>query len=117
LPRAPQPDFILAAGDDVTDEDLFAQLPASAWTIHVGRNRSRAKYYVEGPDEMIALISEAVESLSMEFPPNNTPNKLPELQFAEPVEFAEIPIVGGSGFARKAHSDVPDLSFIETGRR
>ena len=26
------PDFILAAGDDATDEDLFRQLPSSAWT-------------------------------------------------------------------------------------
>jgi trehalose 6-phosphate synthase/phosphatase len=55
-----QPDFILAAGDDVTDEDLFAQLPAGAWTIHVGRNRSRAKYYVSGPDEVIELLAQLV---------------------------------------------------------
>jgi trehalose 6-phosphate synthase/phosphatase len=51
------PDFIMAAGDDVTDEDLFARLPESAWTIHVGRNQSRAKYYVPDPDEMIALLA------------------------------------------------------------
>src|SRR5688500_15822075 len=38
-----QPDFIMAAGDDVTDEDLFARLQESAWTIHVGRNQSREK--------------------------------------------------------------------------
>jgi trehalose 6-phosphate synthase/phosphatase len=56
------PDFILAAGDDVTDEDLFAQLPASAWTIHVGRKRSRAKYYVAGPAEMVGLITQLVDS-------------------------------------------------------
>jgi trehalose 6-phosphate synthase/phosphatase len=55
------PDFIMAAGDDVTDEDLFAQLPASAWTIHVGRNRSRAKYYLSNPDEMVALLAELLE--------------------------------------------------------
>jgi trehalose 6-phosphate synthase/phosphatase len=58
----PRPDFILAAGDDTTDEDLFRQLPASAWTIHVGPNRSCAKYFVPGPDEMIRLISQLVES-------------------------------------------------------
>jgi trehalose 6-phosphate synthase/phosphatase len=55
------PDFVMAAGDDVTDEDLFARLPESAWTIHVGRNQSRAKYYVSNPDEMIALLAELVE--------------------------------------------------------
>jgi trehalose 6-phosphate synthase/phosphatase len=55
------PDFIMAAGDDVTDEDLFAQLPESAWTIHVGRNQSRAKYYLSNPDEMVALLAELLE--------------------------------------------------------
>jgi hypothetical protein len=48
----------MAAGDDVTDEDLFAQLPESAWSIHVGRNESRAKYYLPGPDEMLALLAQ-----------------------------------------------------------
>jgi trehalose 6-phosphate synthase/phosphatase len=50
------PDFIMAAGDDVTDEDLFARVPESAWTIHIGRSQSRAKYYLSNPDEMIALL-------------------------------------------------------------
>ena len=56
------PDFILAAGDDATDEDLFRQLPPSAWTIHVGRNRSRAKYFATGPDEMVGILRQLVES-------------------------------------------------------
>lgn len=55
------PDFIMAAGDDVTDEDLFERLPESAWTIHVGRNASRAKYYLSNPDEMIALLAQLLE--------------------------------------------------------
>ena len=55
------PDFIMAAGDDVTDEDLFAQLPESAWTIHVGRNQSRARYYLSNPDEMVALLAKLLE--------------------------------------------------------
>ena len=56
------PDFIMAAGDDVTDEDLFARLPESAWTIHVGRNQSRAKYYLSNPDEMISFLAQLLES-------------------------------------------------------
>jgi trehalose 6-phosphate synthase/phosphatase len=55
------PDFIMAAGDDVTDEDLFARLPESAWTIHVGRNESRAKYYLSNSDEMVALLAQLLE--------------------------------------------------------
>lgn len=55
------PDFIMAAGDDVTDEDLFGRVPESAWTIHVGRKPSRAKYYISNPDEMIALLAQLLE--------------------------------------------------------
>ncbi len=62
LMAGPKPDFILAAGDDVTDEDLFTRLPSSAWTIHVGRNRSRAKYFVGGPEEMVGLIAQLVDT-------------------------------------------------------
>jgi trehalose 6-phosphate synthase/phosphatase len=55
-------DFIMAAGDDATDEDLFCQLPESAWTIHIGRNRSRAKYYLSNPEETVTLLTELLES-------------------------------------------------------
>jgi trehalose 6-phosphate synthase/phosphatase len=37
---------VLAAGDDRTDEDMFAALPDSACTIHVGSRRSRARFSV-----------------------------------------------------------------------
>lgn len=66
------PDFIMAAGDDVTDEDLFARLPESAWTIRVGRNQSRARYYLTNPDEMVALLAQLVAC-----PPNTIPNRKP----------------------------------------
>jgi trehalose 6-phosphate synthase/phosphatase len=52
----PRPDFILAAGDDVTDEDLFAQVPADAWTIHIGTGYSRARYRLAEPKEMSNLL-------------------------------------------------------------
>jgi trehalose 6-phosphate synthase/phosphatase len=54
-------DFIMAAGDDTTDEDLFCQLPDSAWTIRIGRNRSRARYYLSNPTEMVTLLTELLE--------------------------------------------------------
>jgi trehalose 6-phosphate synthase/phosphatase len=62
LPYGAAPDFVLAAGDDATDEDLFARLPESAWTIHVGRNQSRARYYLSKPDDMVALLAQLVAS-------------------------------------------------------
>ncbi len=41
-----KPDFVLAAGDDETDETMFAVLPADAYTIKVGKGKSLAKYYL-----------------------------------------------------------------------
>ncbi len=39
-----QTDFILAIGDDVTDEDMFEHLPGWAYTIKVGRGRTAARF-------------------------------------------------------------------------
>jgi trehalose 6-phosphate synthase/phosphatase len=58
---SPKPDFCLAAGDDRTDEDLFARAPDDAWTIHVGDKDSRAKYCVANPKEMRELLSRLAE--------------------------------------------------------
>ena len=54
--ECPAPGFLLAAGDDRTDEDLFARLPQTAWTIHVGESQSRARFRLPGPDELCALL-------------------------------------------------------------
>jgi trehalose 6-phosphate synthase/phosphatase len=37
---------VLAMGDDRTDEDVFAALPETAFTVHVGRGATRAQYRV-----------------------------------------------------------------------
>jgi len=42
----PDPDFIFAAGDDRTDEDLFERLSGSAFTVHVGAGQTRASFVV-----------------------------------------------------------------------
>jgi trehalose 6-phosphate synthase/phosphatase len=51
-------DFILAAGDDWTDEDMFEAMPEHAWTIKVGPKPSKAKWIVEDVDEMRKLLNE-----------------------------------------------------------
>jgi len=52
-----RPDFILALGDDRTDEDTFAALPPTAYTVKVGRApRSRARFGLPGPTEVRALL-------------------------------------------------------------
>lgn len=55
-------DFELAIGDDTTDEDLFAALGESAFTIHVGDGPSRARACVGSPAEARALLRALVPS-------------------------------------------------------
>lgn len=53
-------DFILAAGDDWTDEDVFASLPENAYSIHIGFSASRARYYLSTQQQLIRLISNLI---------------------------------------------------------
>ncbi len=48
--------FVLALGDDRTDEDLFRRLPRSAWTIRVGDGSTTARFRVPGPSEAKGLL-------------------------------------------------------------
>jgi trehalose 6-phosphate synthase/phosphatase len=48
--------FVLAIGDDRTDEDLFASLPRSAWTIRVGNGSTSARFRLAGPREVRSLL-------------------------------------------------------------
>ncbi len=54
-------DFILAIGDDRTDEDLFASLPAGAFTIRVGIASTRARFNLRHPREVVLLLRSLVE--------------------------------------------------------
>ncbi|MEO5909783.1 MAG: bifunctional alpha,alpha-trehalose-phosphate synthase (UDP-forming)/trehalose-phosphatase [Pelobium sp.] len=49
-------DFILAMGDDHTDEDIFESLPDNAVTIKVGSSVSEAKYYLRSVEEVRQLL-------------------------------------------------------------
>ncbi len=51
-------DFILAIGDDWTDEDMFKILPETAYSIKVGRAQSQAKYNLTDQDDVIDLLQE-----------------------------------------------------------
>ena len=55
-------DFILAIGDDYTDEDIFKALPEDAYTIKVGNHISAANYYVEDFNEVRELLKSLIES-------------------------------------------------------
>ena len=49
-------DFILALGDDVTDEDMFATLPPEAYTIKVGRGVTAARFRVKDVSDVLSLL-------------------------------------------------------------
>jgi len=49
-------DFIFAAGDDSTDEDIFSVLTTNAYTIKVGPNPSLAQYSVRSVDQIRGLL-------------------------------------------------------------
>jgi trehalose 6-phosphate synthase/phosphatase len=50
-------DFILAIGDDKTDEELFAALPPSAYTMKVGKEPSVARYNFQKQAEVIGFLN------------------------------------------------------------
>lgn len=51
-------DFILAAGDDNTDEDLFRAMPDNSFTIKVGKGKSLATYHLPSPKSLSELLKE-----------------------------------------------------------
>lgn len=55
-----QYDFILAIGDDFTDEDTFKALPPEAITIKVGSQVSAARYYLRSQPEVRTFLLELV---------------------------------------------------------
>ena len=49
-------DFILALGDDWTDEDTFKVLPSTAWSIKVGFGASAARFSLSSPSKATSLL-------------------------------------------------------------
>ena len=50
-------EFILACGDDRTDEDMFRALPKDAWTIKVGRGHTQARFFLTHPRELREVLA------------------------------------------------------------
>lgn len=49
-------DFILAIGDDYTDEDMFLAMPGQAYTINVGTDHTNARFQVRSVNDVLELI-------------------------------------------------------------
>jgi trehalose 6-phosphate synthase/phosphatase len=55
-------DFLLAIGDDWTDEDLFKVLPQTSYSIRVGIKQSYARFNLHNYMEVIELLKELIPS-------------------------------------------------------
>jgi len=53
-------DFILAIGDDWTDEYTFDAMPDSAYTIKVGTKTTKARFYIESVDKVRELLGKFI---------------------------------------------------------
>jgi len=58
----PKWDFLLAAGDDYTDEEMFVALPDGVYSIKVGLSISKARFNVDTLDEIRSLLKELARS-------------------------------------------------------
>jgi trehalose 6-phosphate synthase/phosphatase len=55
-------DFIMAIGDDYTDEDMFRVLPRRAYSFHVGDNHATdAHYQLNNVKEVLAMLEQIVK--------------------------------------------------------
>lgn len=61
-------DFILAVGDERTDEDMFNVVQGSnCYTCTVGHKVSRAQYYLDDPDDVLRVLTAMT---SLQSPPD-----------------------------------------------
>lgn len=54
-------DFIMAIGDDVTDEDMFRALPPDAITIKIGSISDHARFNLQSQSETLPFLQELVK--------------------------------------------------------
>lgn len=60
--RDPAYGFLLAAGDDRTDEDVFEAAPERAWTIKIGSGPTLARFALKNCGEMRQLLEALAEA-------------------------------------------------------
>src|SRR5690606_2960646 len=62
LARVTDDTLVVAMGDDRTDEELFAALPAGALTVHVGPGPSRAEVRLPNVDAARRMLEALLET-------------------------------------------------------
>jgi trehalose 6-phosphate synthase/phosphatase len=71
-------DFILAIGDDSTDEDMFAVLPYWGYSFRVGAHPTRARFRMGDPAEVLEFLRELADTA------NDNTDKTQEAKAAKP---------------------------------
>jgi trehalose 6-phosphate synthase/phosphatase len=56
-------DFILAAGDDYTDEEMFACMPDTAYSIKLGTGISKARFNLDNVSDLRLLLEELLSKV------------------------------------------------------
>jgi trehalose 6-phosphate synthase/phosphatase len=56
-------DFVFAIGDDWTDEFMFQELPDSAVTVKVGRQKTHARYFVDSTKNVRDILGRFVDKI------------------------------------------------------
>ncbi len=59
--RGEEYDFVMALGDDWTDEDTFKAMPKNAYTIRVGYAYTQANYNIKNPKEVRVLLKKLID--------------------------------------------------------
>ena len=62
LAQAVPAGWIMAIGDDRTDEDMFTVVPADQWTVKVGPESSVARFSLPTPAEVLTLLHDLGEA-------------------------------------------------------
>ena len=55
-------DFVLAIGDDYTDESVYKALPKRGYSIRVGRGVTAAKWRLSSQEKAIGLLKKLADS-------------------------------------------------------
>lgn len=55
-------DFLLAIGDDVTDEDMFKALPPEALTVKIGALSTNARFILDSQTETLPFLSALIQA-------------------------------------------------------
>ena len=61
--------FILALGDDRTDIDMYRALPSHAVSVHVGGSVDDARFTIESPEKVRALLRDLVHAVDRDCVP------------------------------------------------